>query len=92
MGLELIDCQSERVISANNDTYFYLLKPVEITNSLGVVIATLIKYSITSRNGEKYKLHKTKEGNWYDIPGTNKTADKAIILSLKFAINAKESE
>jgi hypothetical protein len=92
MGLEVTNCQSEKVISVNNDTYFYALKPVEITNSLGTVIATLTEYSITGRKGEKYKLHKTKEGNWYDIPGTNKTTDKAIIMSLKFAINIKESE
>ncbi len=63
MGTELNEEKAEKVILANNCEYFYTVSPVEITNLLGVIIATLIEYSITNLNGQNYKLHKTKEGN-----------------------------
>ncbi len=90
MAEEVTDVKKETVLLVSNTEYFYTINPVEIANSLGVVIATLIEYSISEVNGENYKLHKTKEGNWYDLPDANKTADAATILSLKFAINLKE--
>lgn len=70
---------------------FYTAKPVDISNALGAVIATLLEYSITNMSGENYKLYKTKEGNWYAIPEANKGADNAVLLSLKLAINSLEN-
>ncbi len=90
MESEQIEVKTEKVILTGNREYFYTVKPVEIVNALGVNIVTCIEYSITNFSNENYKLHKTKEGNWYDFPEENKTADKAMIMSLKLAINSQE--
>lgn len=65
--------------------YFYTIKQVEIPNLLGTVVAVLDEYFITNSAGETYKLHKTHEGNWYDIPEANNGVDKSILLKLKGA-------
>ncbi len=92
MAGQLIEVNENQMILEDNREYSYTIKPFEITNSLGAVVATLKEYSITNLAGEKYKLFKTTEGNWYDIPETNKAADKATIMSLKFAINSRENK
>lgn len=85
------DRQTEHIILVNDNQFFYSINPVEITNALGSVIATLLEYSIFDSNTQNYKLYKTKEGNWYDVRETNTTADKAIIMALKLAINSQEN-
>ena len=92
MAGQFIEVNENQMILKDNREYSYTIKPFEITNSLGAVIATLQEYSITNLTGEKCKLYKTTEGNWYDIPETNKAADKATIMSLKFAINSRENK
>lgn len=74
----------------DNRQYYYSIKPVEICNSLGVVMATLLESSISNNNSQNYKLYKTKEGNWYDIPVTNPASEKALLMSLKLAINSQQ--
>jgi hypothetical protein len=69
--------------------YFYTVKPVEIRNILGASIAILDEYIVTNSTGEIYKLYKTKEGNWYDMPEANSQSAKPVLLALKLAINAK---
>ncbi len=92
MESEQIEVKTEKVILTGNREYFYTVNPVEIVNALGIIIATCTEYSITNFSNENYKLHKTKEGNWYDLPEENKSADKAIIMSLKLALNSKDNK
>lgn len=67
--------------------YFYSVKEVEITNILGVAVAVLKEYLIKDSSGEMCVLHKTNEGNWYEIQDTNKGVDKNILLALKLKID-----
>ena len=92
MAGELIEVNANQMILEDNREYSYTIKPFETTNSLGAVVATLEVHSITNLAGEKYKLYKTTQGNWYDIPETNNAVDKATIMSLKFAINSRENK
>ena len=80
----------ERLILADNSQYLYSITPVEIRNSLGAVMATLFEYSISNNTSQNYKLYKTKDGNWYDIQEANPASEKALLMSLKLAINSQE--
>ena len=44
MEMELINTKNEQVILQDKSSYFYTIKPFEITNILGNVIAILDKY------------------------------------------------
>jgi hypothetical protein len=59
---------------------------------LGTITAILEEYLITNSAGEKYKLYKTKEGNWYDVEGANPGADFSVLRALKLAINSHEKD
>jgi len=63
---------------------FYSVKPVEIINALDAVIAILDEYSIPNMSGGNYTLYKTKEGNWDDIPETNKETNRTVLLALNW--------
>jgi hypothetical protein len=93
MEVELIDIKTEHVILQDNSEFFYTIKPVEITNVLGNVIAVLDEYIFVSakQNSEKesYKLYRTKEGNWYDIAETKSPIETTILRSLKSAMERK---
>lgn len=67
--------------------FSYTIRQVKITNALGAAVGVLDEYFITNSAGENYKLYKTSEGNWYDMPEANDGADKSILLSLKFGID-----
>lgn len=93
MEVKLIDIKTEHVILQDNSEFFYTIKPVEITNILGNVIAVLDEYIFVSakQNSEKesYKLYRTKEGNWYDIAETKSAIENTILRSLKSAMERK---
>ena len=93
MEVELIDIKTEHVILEDNSDFFYTIKPFEITNVLGNVIAVLDEYIFVSakKNSEKesYKLYRTKEGNWYDIAETKSAIENTILRSLKSAMERK---
>ncbi len=76
-----------KFILAENKRYSYNVQPFKLMNILGVVIAVLDEYFVTNCAGENYKLYKTKEGNWYDVPETNKGIDKSVLMSLKLGID-----
>lgn len=76
-----------KIVLADSSRFAYTIKQVEIVNSLGAVVAVLDEYFITNSAGENYKLYKTKEGNWYDVPEVNKGVDKGVILELKLGID-----
>ena len=85
MEMEQIRIIKEQLILEDKSQYYYSIKPVEICNSLGAVIAALLEYSISNNTSQNFKLYTTKEGNWYDIPEANPTSEKALLMSLKLA-------
>lgn len=92
MEMELIDTEKKQIILEDGSQFFYSVKPVEITNLLGNAVAVLDEYFITNSSVETYKLYKTEEGNWYDVPKTNKGDDKGVLMELKIGIdNEKKS-
>ena len=90
MNPELTELTNHRIFLEENGDYFYCIKPVEICNPLCVIIAILEEYLITNSAGEKYKLYRTKEGNWYEVEGANSGADFTVLRALKMAITHPE--
>ena len=72
-------------------SYYYSVKPFELTNMLGNIAAILQEYNFTKKadhtNPICFKLYKTKEGNWYNMEEVNPTANNSILRALKLAIN-----
>jgi hypothetical protein len=87
MEMDIKTEEIKEIVLGDNSRFSYTIKQVEITNILGAAVAVLDEYSITNSAGENYKLYKTKEGNWYDVPETNKEADKSVLMSLKLGID-----
>lgn len=77
----------KQITLSDNIRFSYTVKEVEMTNILGAVVAILDEYFITNFTGENYKLHKTKEGNWYDFQEANIQIDKSVMLALKLGID-----
>jgi hypothetical protein len=91
MERELLSTEKSGIVLEDGRHFSYSITPVEIANSLGATVALLDEYFITNFTGETYKLHKTKEGNWYDVPETNPLVNKGILMSLKMAIDSQSS-
>ena len=70
----------------------YRIESYQICNFLGVPVAILEEYLIQFKAGEVYKLHKTAEGNWYDIYGETAPDRNAVQRLLKIAIEKEESD
>lgn len=87
MEMEIKTGEIKEIILGDNSRFFYTIKQVEITNTLGTAVAVLDEYFITNSAGENYKLYKTKEGNWYDVQESNKGIDKGILLGLKLGFD-----
>jgi hypothetical protein len=77
----------KEIIFGDNNQFSYSRKQVHITNILGAAVAVLDEYSITDSAGVNYKLYKTKDGNWYDLPEANTGIAKSILLALKLKID-----
>lgn len=71
----------------NDNTWFYSVQPCEIKNALGAVVATLDEYLVNNVRGEIYKMYKTPEGFWFDIPGANPVEKGVLLRTLKIAID-----
>jgi hypothetical protein len=86
---------SNQIILEDNSLFYYTIKPYELTNALGNIIAILQEYNFTKKddnNGQfSYKLYKTKEGNWYDIEDAKIITEKDVLRMLKSAIDSKEN-
>lgn len=85
-----MDIKTEEIRQINfgdNNQFSYTRKQVEIKNILGAAVAVLDEYSITDSAGVNYKLYKTKDGNWYDLPDANTGISKSILLALKLKID-----
>ena len=85
---------SNQITLEDNNQFYYTIKPYELTNALGNIIAVLQEYNFTKEgdnNGQfSCKLYKTKEGNWYDVEEMNKGIDSNMIMLLKLATNSQE--
>ena len=86
---------SNQFILEDNSQFYYTIKPYELTNALGNIIALLREYNFTKKddNQGKFscKLYKTKEGNWYDFEDTKIITEKGVLRMLKSAVDAKEN-
>jgi hypothetical protein len=87
MEMDIRTEEIKEIVLSDNSRLSYTIRQVEITNALGAAVAVLDEYFITNSAGANYKLYKTIEGNWYDMPEANDGADKSILLSLKFGID-----
>lgn len=87
---------SNEIILEDNSQFYYTIRPYELTNALGSIIAILQEYNFTKKddnNGQfSCKLYRTKEGNCYDIEEAKIVAEKGILRLLKSAIDAKEND
>ncbi len=87
MEMDIRTEEIKEIVLNDKSKFSYTKKQVEITNVLGAAVAVLDEYFITNSAGENYKLYKTKEGNWYDVPEANKGVDKGVLLGLKLGID-----
>lgn len=87
MEMDIKTEEIKQIIFGDNNQFSYTRKQVEIKNILGAAVAVLDEYSITDSTGEKYKLYKTKDGIWYDLPEANTGIAKSILLALKLKID-----
>lgn len=91
MEAPITNLKNKTVVTKDNHQYFYTVAPIEIANALNTAIIILQEYSITDLNGENYKLYRTTEGNWYDIPSANSSVNNLRLMSFKLAINSQET-
>ena len=93
MERELIDIKNGQVFLQDNSSYFYTIKPFEITNILGKVISVLDEYIFVSteqkNETELYKIYRTREGNWYDIAELKSAVENTILRALKSVMERK---
>ena len=86
---------SNQITLEDNSQFYYTIKPYELINALGSIIAVLQEYNFTKKddNNEQFfcKLYKTKDGNWYDIEEAKIIAKNNILRMLKSAIDAEEN-
>ena len=86
---------TNQIILEDNSQFYYTISPYELANALGSIIAILQEYNFTKKgdNNRQFfcKLHRTKEGNWYDIEEAKIVTEKSTIRMLKSAIDAQEN-
>ena len=87
MEMDIKTEEIKQIIFGDDKHFSYTRKQVEIKNILGAAVAVLDEYSITDSAGVNYKLYKTKDGNWYDLPEANTGIAKSILLALKLKID-----
>jgi hypothetical protein len=89
MEMDIRAEEIKEIVLSDNSRFSYTINQVEITNILGATVAVLDEFFITNSAGENYKLYKTKEGNWYDVPEANTGVAKSILLALKLKIDTQ---
>ena len=87
---------SNQIILEDNSQFYYAIKPYELTNALGNIIAVLQEYNFT-KEGDNIseffcKLYRTKDGNWYDISEEKKIVSTGVLTALKVAITTQENK
>ncbi len=87
---------SNQITLEDNSQFYYTIKPYELTNALGSIIAVLPEYNFTKKDDNSgqfsCKLYRTKEGNWYDISEEKKIVSTGVLTALKLAINTHENK
>lgn len=90
MNYESNTALSNQIILEDDSQYLYSIRPFELRNALGNIVAILQEYifikKAESEQQFEYKLYKTKEGNWYDISDI-KSSENNVLRSLKRAID-----
>lgn len=92
MRERLLTALGKQITLEDGRKYHYIIRKVEIENALGAVVAILDEFLVTDEQENSYKLHKTKEGNWYDSDSKNSTVDHAFLQRLKRAIDNQVKE
>ncbi len=87
MKTEDIGIKNYQVILEDKSVVFYSIRPFEIKNALGVVVAVLDEYFITNKEGDIFKLYKTNEGNWFDLPSVIVSDNYTFLRQLKVALD-----
>ena len=89
---ELTSLFSKEIILEDSGHYYYAIRPFEMKNVLGAVVAVLNEYLFTnSQTSETYKLYRTKEGNWYEISNSIPVENIPILRELKTVMNTMEA-
>jgi hypothetical protein len=92
---ELKNVFSNEIILEDNSQFCYTIKPFELTNALGHIVAVLQEYYFIKKEDTTApffcKLYRTKEGNWYDIEESKINTQKGIFRMLKSAIDTQEN-
>ncbi len=92
MKTEGVGIKNYQFILEDKREFFYFIRPFEITNALGVIIAILDEYFITNKDGDIFKLYKTNEGNWFDLPDVNASDNYSVLRQLKVALDKSKSQ
>ena len=92
---ELKNLFGNQIILEDSSLFYYTIKPYELTNALGNIIAVLQEYNFAKKGDNtgqfSFKLYKTKEGNWYDVSDSLSVENNAIFRELKTTINMQEN-
>jgi hypothetical protein len=92
---ELKTLLSNQIILEDNSQFYYMIKPFEMTNALGHIVAILQEYYFIKKEDttEPFfcKLYRTKEGNWYEIEESKINTQKGIFRMLKSAFDTEEN-
>jgi len=85
---------SNQITLQDKRQFYYTIKPYELTNALGNIVAILQEYHFTKKDDNDgqlcCKLYKTKEGSWYDLQEGCDYSEKSLLRMLKSAIDLKE--
>lgn len=86
--------KNQELVLTDGRSFHFFTSIVNIENPLGQVRATLKEYTLTEATGNKetivYKLHKTKDGFWYNHPFMEKPG-AFLMMNLKKAIDEVEN-
>lgn len=84
--------EKTEIFVQDGNSYAYTTVFVNAENPLGIVKATLKEYTLYKIAETELligKLYKTKEGNWYDMPG-NTPINPLLRTMIKMAIDESE--
>jgi hypothetical protein len=84
--------EQKEILVQDGNRYAYTTSFINVENPLGIIKATLKEYTIYKIAETEIligKLYRTKEGNWYDVPG-NTPINPLLRTMVKMAIDESE--